>query len=281
MLQFIIENLASSLGIEEVLARFIVNSAIAVLLILFAFALKKSLRALLIKQLSKGRHAARAKTVGELISGTLNVLIWLLVFLLVLELFDIDATPILASAGIFGLAIGFGAQNLVKDIVAGFFIVVDNAFNLNETVEINGYRGRVTFMNLRVTHVTNFMGSELIINNGSINQLINWSRNQTTAVVDFGVHYDTDLNKVTAAMPSFVEHLKNTFEEIAEMPVFLGVTELSDSSINMRIIAKTKTGEHFGVERKIRHELVLYLRELDVEIPFPQLVVHTAKSPSA
>lgn len=278
MLQLFVQNIAETLGIEVVVARFLVNIVLTLILVVLTFAVKKTLRVLLIRQLSKGRHKVRAKTVGNLISSTLSVLIWLIVFLLVLDIFNIDATPILASAGIFGLAIGFGAQSLVKDMVAGFFIVVDNAFNLDETVEINGYRGRVTFMNLRVTHLTNFLGSELIINNGSINQLINWSRNQTTAVVEFGVHYDTDLNSITTAMPKFLEHLKNKFEEIVEMPVFLGVTELADSSINMRVIAKTRTGEHFGIERKIRHELVVYLKEIGVEIPFPQVVVHTAKT---
>lgn len=277
MLEFIVDILSDSLGLESFIVRFLVNLVSAMGLILVAAVLKLLFKKYVIATLKKGRHAARADTVGGLISSTLGVLIWLLVFLLILDIFNIDATPILASAGIFGLAIGFGAQNLVKDIVSGFFIVIDNAFNLGETVEINGYRGRVTFMNLRVTHVTNFLGSELIINNGSIGQLINWSRNQTTALVDFGVHYDTDLATLTQLMPAFCEQCQKDIAEITETPLFLGVTDLADSSINLRLMAKTKTGEQFGVERKMRMALVDYLKAHRIEIPFPQVVVHQAK----
>ncbi len=277
MLEFIVTWLSDVGGFEPFVARFLVNLMSALLLILGAIVLRIFFKGYLIATLKRGRHAARADTVGGLISSSVNVLIGLLVFLLILDIFDIDATPILASAGIFGLAIGFGAQNLVKDIVSGFFIVVDNAFNLGETVEINGYRGKVTFMNLRVTHVTNFLGSELIINNGSIGQLINWSRNQTTALVDFGVHYDTDLAALTQLMPAFCEQCHNEIPEITETPLFLGVTDLADSSINLRLMAKTKTGEQFGVERKIRLALVAYLKTHQIEIPFPQLVVHHTK----
>lgn len=277
MLEFIIEWLSASFGLEVFITRFLVNLVSALVLIAVASGFKVFFRGYVIASLKKGRHALRADTVGGLISSTLGVLVWLWVFLLILEIFNIDATPILASAGIFGLAIGFGAQNLVKDIVSGFFIVIDNTFNIGETVEINGYRGRVTFMNLRVTHVTNFLGSELIINNGSIGQLINWSRNQTTALVDFGVHYDTDLATLTHLMPAFCEQCHQAIEEITETPLFLGVTDLADSSINLRLMAKTKTGEQFGVERKIRMALVEYLKTHHIEIPFPQVVVHHAK----
>ncbi|MFW6318818.1 MAG: mechanosensitive ion channel family protein, partial [Bacillota bacterium] len=129
------------------------------------------------------------------------------------------------------------------------------------------------YMNLRVTHVKDWLGSLLIINNGQINKLINWSRNNATAVVDFGVAYETDLEKFNTIIPKFVDELASRYEIITEPASFLGVTELADSSINMRIIAKTKPGDQFGLERKIRHDLVVYLAKHGIEIPFPQVVV--------
>ncbi|MFH5881962.1 MAG: mechanosensitive ion channel family protein [Candidatus Izemoplasmataceae bacterium] len=223
----------------------------------------------------------RGKTLGSLVSSSTNVLVWFIIILIILDIFNVDTTPILASAGILGLAIGFGAQSLVKDIVSGFFIIMDNAYNLDETIEVSGYRGKVVYMNLRVTHVQNFMGSIFVIKNGQISTLINWSRNNTTALVDFGVAYDTDLSKVNDIMPAFMETLKERYEEIVEVPSFLGVTELADSSINMRIMAKTTNGNHFPIERKIRKDVVDFLKANDVEIPFPQIVLHQAKKETA
>ncbi|MFW6319435.1 MAG: mechanosensitive ion channel family protein, partial [Bacillota bacterium] len=124
-----------------------------------------------------------------------------------------------------------------------------------------------------VTHVKDWLGSVLIINNGQINKLINWSRNNSTAVIDFGVAYETDLEKFNALIPEFVENLESRYDVITEPATFLGVTELADSSINMRITAKTRPGDQFGLERKIRHDLVVYLTKHDIEIPFPQVVV--------
>ena len=226
----------------------------------------------------KAKGDRRGKTLGRLVASTLKVLIWFIVLLQILLVIGFDITPILASAGILGLAIGFGAQNLVKDVVSGFFIIVDNAFNLEETVEINGYRGTVVKMNLRITHLQHFTGSIFVVNNGNINQLINHSRNHSTALVDFGVAYETDLSKLASLMPEFMEALQSRHEDIVDTPSFLGVTDLADSSINLRIFAKTKTGQQWGVERKIRHDLVELLRAHDIEIPFPQIVVSNKKA---
>jgi len=222
----------------------------------------------------KSKDQKRGNTLSELTFALFKFVVWFIIILLIITELGFDITPILATAGILGLAIGFGAQNLVRDVISGFFIIVDNTFNIGETVEIGGFRGSVVHMNLRTTTLRNFMGSEMIVNNGNISSTINWSRNNTIALVDFGVSYDTDLSKVTEIMPEFVEHLNETYEEIIEVPSYLGVTELADSSINMRIMAKTTNGNHWMIERKIRHELVQYLNKHNIEIPFPQVVVH-------
>ncbi len=222
----------------------------------------------------KSSDKKRGNTLSELTFALFKFIVWFVIILLIITELGFDITPILATAGILGLAIGFGAQNLVRDVISGFFIIADNTFNIGETVEIGGFRGAVVHMNLRTTTLRNFMGSELIVNNGNVSSTINWSRNNTIALVDFGVSYDTDLSKVTEIMPEFVEHLNETYEEIIEVPSYLGVTELADSSINMRIMAKTTNGNHWMIERKIRHELVQYLNKHDIEIPFPQVVVH-------
>lgn len=255
------------------LAGLLSGLVITILWIGIAFLVGWILKVSVLGYFVKKKGDRRGKTLGRLVASTLKILVWFIVLLQILLIIGFDITPILASAGILGLAIGFGAQSLVKDVVSGFFIIVDNAFNLEETVEINGYRGTVVKMNLRITHLQHFTGSIYVVNNGNINQLINHSRNHSTALVDFGVAYETDLSKLASLMPDFMETLNNKHEDIVDVPSFLGVTDLADSSINLRIFAKTKTGQQWAVERKIRHDLVELLRENDIEIPFPQLVI--------
>lgn len=254
-----------------------VGIVILVVWILIGIILDKIKDKVIMSYYIKRKGDRRGKTLGSLVSSSLKVLIWFIIIMIVLDYFGIDTTPILASAGVLGLAIGFGAQSLVKDVVAGFFIILDNSFNLDESIEVNGFKGKVIYMNLRITHVKNYTGSILVINNGQISSLINWSRENNVALVDFGVGYDTDLSKLQSLMPSFMETLKERYEDIVETPTFLGVTELADSSINMRIMATTTNGNQFGVERKIRKDLIEFLNEQNVEIPFPQLVLHNTK----
>jgi small conductance mechanosensitive channel len=250
-----LENIFSNI-FGAALTTLLVGLVILVVWILIGVILNKIKDKAIMSYYTKRKGDKRGKTLGSLVSSTLKVLIWFIIIMIILDYFGIDTTPILASAGVLGLAIGFGAQSLVKDVVSGFFIILDNAFNLDETIEVNGFKGKVIYMNLRVTHVKNFMGSILVINNGQIGSLINWSRENNVALIDFGVGYDTDLSKLQSLMPSFMDTLKERYEEIVETPTFLGVTELVDSSINMRIMATTTNGNHFSTERKIRKDLV-------------------------
>ncbi len=262
-----------TLGLSGGWSSFITTLIMIAVWVIIAVVLLALMRRFITQRFIRIKGDARGKTLARLLSGLLAVVIWFMIFLAIANELAIDIRPILAGAGILGLAIGFGSQHLVSDVVAGFFIIVDNAFNVGETIEVDGFKGKVSNMNLRVTHIDNWQGSTLILNNSTIKKLINWSRNNTTAVVDFGVAYETDLQTLAQAMPMFLDELEKAHEDIVEKPAYLGVTDLADSSINMRIIAKCKTGTHFAVERKIRHDLVGFLNKQGIEIPFPQIVV--------
>jgi len=255
------------------LSLFLANLTQVILVITVGVSFKIIARKWVVARVKKKKGERRANTISELIKTTLNFVVWFLIIIISLDVVGVNITPILASAGVVGLAIGFGSQNLVRDVMAGFFHFLDNNYNLGETIEVNGFMGRVTHMNLRMVHLTNFLGAEMIINQGAIGSLINWSRNQTAAVVDFGVAYETDLKKLNDVMAEFVETLPEKVEELVEAPAFLGVMELADSSINCRIVGKTEAGNHWAAGRKIRKEIVAILKANEIEIPFPQVVV--------
>jgi small conductance mechanosensitive channel len=254
----------------------IIPAVNVVLWLIIAFIVNRISKAVIFKTLRVEKKGARALTIAKLLNSIVKYIVWFIVIMVILSSLGVDLTPFIASAGVVGLAIGFGAQEIVRDFISGFFIIFDGEFEVGEVIEVDGFKGTVLTVELRTTVIENWMGQRKIINNGNIQNIINFSRSNSLAIIDFGVAYDTDLMKMTEIMPAFLEHAMSKYEVIIEQPSFLGVTELADSSINMRIIAKTKTMQHFQVERDLRRDLVLYLNQHDIEIPFPQVVVHNA-----
>lgn len=264
------------LDLNQALAQIIVTAVMIVVWLIVGFVLMRAMRFVIRKSMRVDKNGPRALTVSKLLTSIARYVVWFIIILLILGELNVDITPIIASAGVIGLAVGFGAQEIVKDFISGFFILFEGSFNVGEIVEIDGFKGTVLSLGLRTTVIENWLGERKIINNGNIGSIINCSKNDSIAIIDFGVGYDTNLDTLNSLMVRFVEDMKAKYNVISETPQFLGVTELADSSINMRLIAKTETMQHFGVERGIRKDLVEMLLKNDIEIPFPQVVVHNA-----
>jgi|LGVF01.2.fsa_nt_gb small conductance mechanosensitive channel len=271
-------SLLVDINISEVIANIIVISLSIVVWILIGIALQFIIKHLLFKVLKLKRKGPRAVTIGKLSSNISKYFIWFIISMVILEELNVDVTPFIASAGVIGLAIGFGAQEIVKDFISGFFIIFEESFNVDDVVEIDGFKGNVLSLGLRTTRIMNWKGEIKILNNGDIKSVINFSKSDSIAVILFGVSYDTDLLKLQELMAVFVQNTYLKYDDIIETPSFSGITELADSSINLRVVAKTKTLKHYQVERDIRRDLVLYFNENNIEIPFPQLVIHNEKN---
>lgn len=253
-----------------------VQFLIAFLWIVFAIVFIKVFSKIIDKLLRVNNKGAKALTISKLSKNIVKYIVWFIVVMVLLSNFGVDLTPFLASAGVVGLAVGFGAQELVRDFISGFFIIFDGDFQVGDVIEVDDFMGAVLSIGLRNTVIENWKGQQKIINNGSIQSIVNYSRANSVAIIDFGVAYDTDLQKLNEMMTEFLEMIFRKYEKIVEEPKFLGVVELSDSSINMRLIAKTKTLEHYQIERDIRSDLVEFLTQKGIEIPFPQVVIHNA-----
>ncbi len=219
-------------------------------------------------------RGARALTIGKLFSSMTKYVIWFIISMIILIELQIDVTPFIASAGMIGLIIGFGAQEVVKDFISGFFIIFEESFNVGDMIQVDGFKGVVLELGLRTTRIKNWKDEVKIIRNGDIDSLINFSKEDSIAVIDFGVSYNTDLVKFPKLMDKFIKSIEGKYDNIIEKPQFLGVVELDNSSINMRVIAKTVAVKHFQIERDIRSDLVIFCSANNIEIPFPQLVIH-------
>jgi len=266
------------LKIPEVVSNIIVIALIVFLWIMVGVLIHRIVRSLLYKVFKIKSRGARAITLGKLISNITKYFIWFVIGIVILSEMNIDITPFIASAGVLGLAIGFGAQAIVKDFISGFFLIFEESFNIDDIIEVDGFKGKVLELGLRTTRIQSWKGEIKIINNGDIRSVINYSMDNSVAIVDFGVGYDTDLLSLQKLMEQFVLDVKEKYEDIISTPSFAGIIELADSSINLRLTAKTISQSHFQVERDIRRDLVIYLTENKVEIPFPQLVIHNDKN---
>jgi small-conductance mechanosensitive channel len=191
---------------------------------------------------------------------------------MVLGLLGIPTASILAGAGIVGLAVGFGAQGLVSDVVTGFFILLENQLEVGDYVTMGGFSGIVEEVGLRVTKLRDFNGSLHFIPNRQIGSLTNHSRGSMRALVDLSISYEDDIERVIQVLQAACDRVRERTPEIVEGPDVLGVQAFGASDVVIRVIAKTENMQQWTVERTLRQELKKTLEENGIEIPYPHQV---------
>ncbi|GGH74142.1 small conductance mechanosensitive channel [Pullulanibacillus pueri] len=218
---------------------------------------------------------ARVYTMEKLVN---NILSYVLIFIMIVMIFNtlgIHTASLIAGAGVVGLAIGFGAQGLVSDVVTGFFILLEKQMDVGEVVTIGSYNGIVEEVGLRTTQVRGFDGILHFIPNRNISSLSNHSRGNMRALVDIGISYDEDIDEALKVIQEVCEQVAQQEENIVEGPDVIGVQALNSSDVVLRVIAQTKNGEQFGVERTLKKAIKEALDAHNIEIPFPhQVMVH-------
>jgi small conductance mechanosensitive channel len=226
----------------------------------------------------------RGKTISQLLRSVGRVVIFAVALLLTFNVF-IDIGPILAGAGILGLAVSFGAQSLVKDVISGFFMLFENQFAIGDVIEAGGKSGVVEKMTMRVVVLRDLQGTMHIIPNSEIKVVSNMTRGWSRAVVDVGIGYEEDpdraLNVVRdeAAQFSTDPDWAPQLDGPVEVP---GIESLGDSAMVIRSLIKTQPGSQWNAAREYRRRLKLRLDRENIEIPFPQRRVHVQvdESPS-
>ena len=216
----------------------------------------------------------RKRTIAKVSVSMIKYIVGIFSFLAVLAIWGVNVLPALAGLGILGLIIGLGAQKFINDLISGFFIIFEHHFDVGDIIEAQGFKGEVIDIGLKTSKIRNFKGEVKILANGEITSLVNYSQRFSLALVEFGIAYKENVQQtidlLTQELPKFAE----TLPAVIEPPVVLGVTALADSSVNIRVMAKTLTEQHYGVERKIRQRIKELLDENGIEIPFPQVVIH-------
>lgn len=202
-----------------------------------------------------GQPDPRMQTLRSLAQSVVRYLIYFIAALMVLDDLGVRTSSLLASAGIVGLAVGFGAQNLVRDVISGFFIVFDHQYRVGDYVNVAGCTGIVEEVGMRMTRLRDFGGEVHYIPNGEIKLVTNYSRGSRAAVVNVVVPYEEDLEQVLALIERSLDGLAEQLPAITEGPKVLGVTEMDASGLTIRVLARTLPLEKEPVERAIRRQL--------------------------
>lgn len=216
----------------------------------------------------------RIKTLKALTKSILAYGVYFIGGLMILGAVGVETTSIIASAGILGLAVGFGAQNLVKDVITGFFIIFENYFSVGEYIHTAGVSGNVEEMGLRTTIIRDWSGEVHIVPNGEITMVTNHSRGKMRAQVEIGIAYEEDIDEAIKVLHEAAEKVKEVYaDEIIEGPDVLGVQALGASDVVIRIVAYTEPMQQWAVERALRKELKQALDNAGIEIPYPRRVI--------
>lgn len=230
---------------------------------------------------SKREERQREDTISSIINGALTLLIWPMALIVVISQLGVDVAPLIAGAGILGLAVGFGAQSLVKDVINGLFIIAENQYGVGDVVQLNGDSiGVVERITLRITVLRDLDGIVFNVPNGTIDLTANYSKEKSGLNLNIGVSYDTDLEKAIRVINEVCDNLakdKDWYEQIIEKPQFLRVDDFADSAVILKITGTTQPIKQWDVTGELRKRLKVAFDKEGIEIPFPQRVIHQAK----
>ncbi len=222
------------------------------------------------------RRAQRAMTIGSVLKSVITIVLIAVFATMMLSEVGVNIAPIIASAGIIGIALGFGAQSLVKDFLSGLFMIFEDQYGVGDVVDVGEATGTIEAVTLRVTRLRDLNGTVWYVPNGEILRVGNMSQNWSRAVVDVSVGYGEDLARVTRVLTEVAHDLwedEDFSDLIIEEPEITGVEMLAADSVNLRVLIKTRPMEQWAVAREMRQRIKARFDHEGIEIPFAQRVV--------
>ncbi|HEX9889612.1 MAG TPA: mechanosensitive ion channel family protein [Nitriliruptorales bacterium] len=222
------------------------------------------------------RQAQRAEAMGAVLRSSASVVIWAVALVTVLAELNVAIGPMIASAGIVGVALGFGAQSTVKDFLAGVFMLLEDQYGVGDIIDVGEATGVVEGLSLRSTRIRSVDGTLWHVPNGEIRRVGNMSQEWARALLDISVAYDTDLDRASAIIKDVADQMwrEEAYERIfLEEPAVWGVQTLAADGIDIRLVIKTKPGEQWSIGRELRRRIKDRFDAEGIEIPFPQRTV--------
>lgn len=218
----------------------------------------------------------RQETLVSVLKNVISVFIWFVVIMMIFEAFDLPVRTLLAGAGVVGLAIGFGAQSLVKDVITGFFILLENQFDQGDFISVNTAgslvaQGTVVSMGLRSTRMRGFEGEVYYIPNGTINEVVNFSRENAFSFLDISVSVEEDEKVIERIINDYFKDHWQEEETFVNPPAVLGLNSIENGLSTIRVMLEVEPMEQWGATRRTRERIKRVLRENGVEMAVPKM----------
>lgn len=275
---------------DTLVAEGLIPSGQIILILILTWALSRFLKRLVSRSLRKisalksepdERLEQRTRALTALSSSAISVVVWTIAILTSLGTLGINLAPLVAGAGIAGVALGFGAQSLVKDFLSGVLMLIEDQYGVGDVIDVGGTIGEVESVSLRTTRLRGIDGTVWHIPNGEITKIGNLSQDWSRIILDVAVAYKSDLTVAQAEIKKVLDDFsqtRNYQENILETPEIWGVQNLGDNSVDIRISIKVKAGTQWALTRKLRELIKNHFDQVNIEIPFPQLSVWIEKS---
>lgn len=230
----------------------------------------------LAKQRPDPEDQKRVETLSRVFRMVILVVLLLIAGMMIADELGVDMRPLLGAAGIVGLAIGFGAQNLARDLIAGVFLLVENQVRVGDVVEVDGVGGLVEAVKLRTLVLRDLAGSVHIVPNGAIGRVTNMTKDYSRYVLDLGISYYEDVDEVIRVLQEIGEELQRDPDfgpDIREPLEIFGVDEFADSQVTIKMRITTTPIQQWRVGRELRRRIKKTFDERGIEIPFPHLTL--------
>ncbi|WP_244834146.1 mechanosensitive ion channel family protein [Clostridium sp. BJN0001] len=217
-------------------------------------------------------NAQKAKTIGEMLKSILKYSVYFIGITIIIAHFFGNISLTFASIG--GVALGFGAQNLIKDIINGFFIIFENQFGVGDYITITNYSGIVKSIGIRTTVILDFNGDLHLIPNGNISEITNHSKEHVRFVVDVDIAYEEDIDNAIEVIKEVSDTFQQEYSEFIKEPVeVLGVAALGASGVTIRVVGKSVTMKRLSMEMELRKRIKMKLDEKGIEIPYNKVQI--------
>ncbi len=264
---------AARINLDDLLYR-LAQMVLVILAARIVLALSNKLisRVFRVKQLQGHLEERRAQTMEALLKSLCRYLVYFVAIVTVLQLMNVPVGSVLTTAGIAGVAVAFGAQSLVRDVITGFFILLEDQFQVGDRVTIADVTGKVVEIGLRVTKVRDFGGQLHIIPNGKIERVTNYNDSPMLALVDVPIAYDNNLQQVVAELQDSLIGFNRSHPELVEAASFVGVQALTETALVLRVIARTVPDGQWQIERELRVLITERFRQAQVKLPPGRLV---------
>lgn len=231
---------------------------------------------------TRNERERRADTLFNVVNVTSKIFVWTIVVFMILREFGANLGPLLAGAGVVGVAIGFGAQSIVKDFFNGFLILLENQYRVGDVIKIADRAGLVESINLRTTVIRDLEGVVHVIPNGEIGPVDNMTFMESRAVVDVGISYNSSIDKAMEEIEKIGAEMQENeeFGRFIRSFEILGVDKLGASSVDIRVLIKTDPLQQWGIARKFKYFVKKRFDEVGIEIPFPHHTVYMRQEPN-